>query len=157
MRVFFKDARTYRFDARRISQLLASCATSMVQKASFFLYKIFDQKIFSKIFDLKNFYRKNHQIFEQFFIKKNLTCYATVIVWFSFLAQLRGKNDVALFHFTMRAWPVARSNSWHLRCCLHLTRCLRTLRARLLRAREGPWSGQDAASGEKRTSGQQVL
>ena len=78
MRVFFKDARTYRFDRRRISQLLASCATSMVQKASFFLYKIFDQKIFSEIFDLKNFYKKNHQIFEQFFIKKNLTCYATV-------------------------------------------------------------------------------
>ena len=25
---------------------------------------------------------------------------------------------------------------------IHLTRCLRTLRARLLRAREGPWSGQ---------------
>ena len=82
-------------------------------------------------------------------------------MWFSFLAQLRGKNDVALFHFTMRAWPVARSNAWHLRCCLrrkankrttgfivlHVIRCLQTLctaRAAALwlmaAARKGLWS-----------------
>ena len=80
-------------------------------------------------------------------------------MWFSFLAQLRGKNDVALFHFTMRAWPVARSNAWHLRCCLrrkanerttgfivlHVIRCLQTLctaRAAALRLLRAKGSGQ---------------
>ena len=51
-------------------QLLASCAIVMVQKASFFLYKIFDQKFLLKTSFKKIFIEKSSNFWTIFYFQK---------------------------------------------------------------------------------------
>ena len=66
----FKDARTYRLDTWRIPIVLASYATSMVQKDRFFCIKFSTKKFFLKISFKKNFYQKIIKFLNNFLLKK---------------------------------------------------------------------------------------